>query len=251
MLKWVQIEEIIKKCKFPLIYYISIIVNHKYFKINDLNLVLQFFLKYHINIFLKYPLYKLNVIFKLPNNVVMNFYNIYIRKVDLIHTMILFKNKIKKFKNKSIKYFLDYFSNNLIIFKAIFDSNNTQLGFHIKMIEYFKYNKIIFFINNEIESRLKSAIKLFSIDFYNFFEIKILSYYDYYNLNGMEKFYFINNFYITTLKIIEFINQKKKTNDIFDYHLDVLLNPRFIKINSNTNIHSETENDDINYFNIK
>lgn len=250
MLEWNKIENIIANCKTPISYYFNILLNWEKIHMINLNLVSQFFLKYHYKTFIKYPIFKLNIIFKLTNNnnVINKFYVIYIKKVKLIKTMMQLKNKIPKFQKYCIYDFLNFFSNKILIFKSLFDKTKSNIGFFTKLLLYFNKEQNIEFINNHIEERLIKAVKLFSIDFYRFFEIEIMTIEEFYELKGIDKFKFIDNFYNKTIKILIFLDQKSKNNDILDYQLDVLMKPRFIDISFGNNLNSETENDDLYCF---
>ena len=250
MLQWNRIEEIISECNIPLTYYLNILLNKNKISETNLNLLSQFFLKYHYKTFIKYPVFKLNYTYKLVNNnnVINKFYIIYSKKIKLIKPMIQLKNNIQKFKSYSIYDFLNYFSEKKIIFKSYFDKSKSNVGFFTKLLQYFSKNLDIPHINKEIETRLLNAVKLFSTEFFYFFEIKILSFDEFYKLDGIDRFKFINNFYVKTLKIINFLDQKCKTNDILDYQLDVLMTPRYINIDLGSNTNSETEFDDLCFF---
>lgn len=250
MLQWNKIEEIISKCDIPLTYYLYILLNKNKISSTNLDLISQFFLKYHHETFIKYPVFKLNFVFKIVsnNNVINKFYIIYTKKIKLIKPMINLKNNIIKFKGYCIYDFLNHFSAKKLIFKSYFDKSKSNVGFFTKLLHYFSNNLDIPHINREIETRLLNSIKIFSIGFFNFFEIKLLSFDEFYKLNGIDRFKFINNFYIKTLKIINFLDEKCKTNDILDYQLDVLMTPRYINIDLGSNTNSETDFDDLCFF---
>lgn len=189
---WTKIKKAIKNEKFPISKYFILLTNLNNKKIilpsKDLNCIIVYFIKYHFKIFHDYPLYEFNILLKdfestryciemFYINLQRYYINLnYLKKFisnyhNKIFSNMVFEKQIYFLLNRK-RLFLSYFNDNDIRERLV--SQNKQL------------------VTEFILNRLKSAYKLFNYKFYLHNNIRILTEFEFLDLeiNDKIKFYF-------------------------------------------------------------
>jgi hypothetical protein len=227
MNKWDEIEDIIIDLKYPLSFFYLLNKNYDNNKIKEnYDYICALFIKYHCDLFFDYPM---EILLNNDNNFITNRnINTFLYKLrKLLNFSKTYYSINKLIKNPQKKDLLTILENKKKIFDCFF--GNVPI--------YYKYQENI--LNNcnifipIIKDLLRNSVKLFGIKFFNNFDIKIITNYEFDLLSPKDKLLFINKFHIDTQKALDLIiynlinynEDKKLIKQLINYkklHIEVI-----------------------------
>lgn len=249
MIDILEIDKIIKNINLPLTLLLSLILNKDNISNENFSIAIRLFIKYHYETMVSYPIILLFSTFKkeIPFEIV-KFYKNYFKMTKNIEDIKNLQTKFKKYKNLSIDELEKKIILDKDIFNSYFDATNSNNNFHSKLLQYFCSDDKINVINNEVEQRLKESLKFIGLNFVEYFKIPVITNFEFYNLNGIEKFKFINKYFEMVNKTFQTILFNIKKIEVYKNLLLSLTYTKKINITINNKLDSETENEDLEIF---
>lgn len=249
MIEIKQIEKIIKDIKIPLTLLLSLILNSDNILPENYKIAIKLFIKYHYKTIISYPIIKLFISFKkeIPDDII-KYYKNYIKMAKCIENIKVLQDNFNKYKNLSLIDFEKKINEEKNIFNSYFDATFASNNFHNKLLQYFCSDDVNNTINYEIKKRLKDSLKLIGYNFAVHFKIPILIIDEYNNMNGIEKFKFIDKYFEMVNKTFQTITLNLKKVEVYKSILSNIIQTKKLNVTINNRLDSETENDDLEIF---
>jgi hypothetical protein len=249
MLDWGNVDIEIKNIKYPLVFLITIIRNQNLFDDYNLSILIRFYIKNNLNLCYNLPIFllidSLDSKFKITKQVVNEFYNCILNRINNIVSIIEFKNVCKDqiwyCKEENVITQKNKIEEIFEFFKSHFDAAKTGLTGVTKYIGYIKSSFTIYENNNpiiyELKDRLNRLNLFFGTDIFKNQGILIISNDDFDKISIPNKLKYILYFYLKVEKLFIKIINVYDSLIIDNNKINSILSPKPINI-----IVSETSN---------
>lgn len=231
MIEWDGIEDSIKKTENPYLLITYIFIHKSIITDENLCLLVRYFMKYHYDLFLKKDMRNILYLltdYNLSSNIINDFYKNLLKQKELIDLLKIFRNGYNRtyfwVKNNEdqIKY-LVYLQDK---FNSYNDCSMGNIHFHkkLKLVELedeYSQNINVY----EIFNRLKLIYKLFGCKFFSTYDINLLSFDDFFDLEYRLKCNYLEYIYLEVNKILNDIIDSFKLYVCIKEQMNQLTNP--------------------------